>query len=265
MTALRWTRRLLDTLLVAAALAVVATAGIELLAPVAGGRAMAVGGESMEPTIGRGAFVLAMPGGAEGYTVGDIVTVQQGGGTPYTHRITRLVDLAGIPYVETKGDANAAPDPAIVPTASIIGGIAFSVPLLGYLVMLLGTAAGLAGFLAVCATALILVWAIEELESQRCEACAAAAAELEAASTAGSGVASSLPTGLVAAGALAGLPPFAITAPLSHVRATGRAREAGTPVLLERDRRDPRRHGMATVPNEPPAAPEQSDATDIAA
>jgi signal peptidase len=251
MTALRWTRRLLDTLLVVAALAVVATAAVQLLAPAAGGRAMVIGGGSMEPAIGRGAFVLAMPAGAEGYAVGDVVTVQQGGGTPYTHRITRLADLAGVAYVETKGDSNAAPDPAIVPTTAVLGRVAFSVPLLGYLVMLLGTAAGLAGFLAVCATVLILVWAIEEVESQRCEACGAAAAELEAGSAAGPGAASVLPPGFAAAGALAGLPAFAIAAPPSHVRATGRAREAATPVLLERDRRDPQRHGTATAPAVP--------------
>ena len=256
MTALRWTRRLLDVLLVAAVLAVVVTAGIQLLAPVAGGRAMVIGGGSMEPAIGRGAFVLALPAGAEGYAVGDVVTVQQGGGTPYTHRITRLADLAGVDHVETKGDANAAPDPAIVPTGAIVGRVAFSVPLLGYLVLLLATAAGLAGFLAVCATMLLLVWVIEELEDQRCPACAAAAPEPQAGSAAAAPepAADRLLPGLVAAGALAGLPAFAVSAPRSRVRTTGRARDAETPVFLERDRRDPRRHGTATAPEPPPPA-----------
>jgi hypothetical protein len=35
------------------------------------------------------------------------------------------------------------------------------------------------------------------------------------------------------------------------VRDTGRARDAATPVLLERDRRDPRRHGTVTFPAAP--------------
>jgi len=196
--------------------------------------------------------------------VGDVVTVHQGGGTPYTHRITRLADLAGVPYVETKGDANAAPDPAIVPTAAIIGRVAASVPLLGYLVMLLTTAAGLAGFLAVCATMLIFVWVIEELEDQRCPACAAAPSELEAGSAAGSAPAADLPLpGLMAAGALAGLPAFAVAAPPSRVRVTGRPRDAATPVFLERDRRDPHRHGTATFPDAPPA-PAPADAAVVA-
>ncbi len=257
MTTLRWTRRLLDALLVATVLAVVVTAGVQLLAPVAGGRAMVIGGGSMEPAIGRGAFVIALPAGSEGYAVGDVVTVQQGGGTPYTHRITRLTDLAGAPYVETKGDANAAPDPAIVPTAAIIGRVALSVPLLGYLVMLLATAAGLAGFLAVCATMLLLVWVIEELEDQRCPECAAVAAAREAGpiSAAASVTAADLPRqALMTAGALAGLPAFAVAAPPSRVRVTRRARHAATPVFLERDRRDPRRHGTPTFP-EAPSAP----------
>jgi signal peptidase len=266
MTALRWTRRLLDVLLAVAVLAVVVTAATQLLAPVAGGRAMVIGGESMEPAIGRGAFVLALPAGAEGYAVGDVVTVQQGGGTPYSHRITRLADLAGVPHVETKGDANAAPDPAIVPTAAIIGKVALSIPLLGYLVMLLATAAGLAGFLAVCATMLILVWVIEELEDQRCPECAAVAAELDAgsASAAASATAADLPLpALMAAGALAGLPAFAVAAPASRVRITRRARHAATPVFLERDRRDPRRHGTPTFPDAP-SAPAQAAAALVA-
>ena len=53
--------------------------------------------------------------------------------------------------------------------------------------------------------------------------------------------------GRMAAGALAGLPAFAVSAAPSRVRATGRARDAQTPVILERDRRDPRRHGTATL------------------
>lgn len=243
MTALRWTRRALDALLVVAVLAVIVTAGLQLLAPLAGGRALVIGGGSMEPTIGHGAFVLALPAGPEGYAVGDVVTVQQGRATPYTHRITRLADLNGVPHVETKGDANAGPDPAIVPTAAIIGRIAVSVPLLGYLALLLGTAAGLAGFIAVCSSALILAWLIEDLEDQPCPACAAVVAVPPARTVPAAG--------LLAAGFFGALPAFAAPVRRARVRDTGRARDAATPVLLERDRRDPRRHGTVTFPTAP--------------
>ncbi len=69
--------------------------------------------------------------------------------------------------------------------------------------------------------------------------------------------------GLVTAGALAGLPAFAVAAPPSRVRTTRRARHAATPVYLERDRRDPRRHGTATLPDAPPA-PAQAAAAPVA-
>jgi len=243
MTALRWTRRALDALLVVAVLAVIVTAALQLLAPLAGGRALVIGGGSMEPPIGRGAFVLALPAGSEGYAVGDVVTIQQGGATPYTHRIIRLADVKGVPYVETKGDANAAPDPALVPTAAVIGRIAMNVPLLGYVALLLGTAAGLAGFLAVCAAALFLVWLIEDLEDvedRDCPDCAAIAN--------GSAAGSGPETGLLPATPFGAVPAFAAPVRRTRVRETGRARDPRTPVLLERDRRDPRRHGAATFP-----------------
>lgn len=173
-TALRRTRRALEALLGAASLAVIVTAGLALLGPALGGRTLVIGGGSMEPTIPRGALVIVLPSAA-GYAVGDVVTVQQGTATPYTHRITRRTALGGVPYVETKGDANAAPDPAIVPAAAIAGRIALAIPALGYLSALLGTFLGLAGFLALAATALLLAGALEDLEGERCPACAAAA------------------------------------------------------------------------------------------
>ena len=271
MTALRWTRRTLDALLVVAMLAVALTAGITLLAPVLGGRALVIGGGSMEPTIGRGALVLALPSQADAYAVGDVVTVQQGASTPYTHRIVRLTELAGAPYVETKGDANPQPDPAIVPTAAIIGTIAVSLPLLGYLSLILGTAMGLAGFLAVCATILLLIWVLEDLEEERCAVCATGAANGHGSAHAGApnGAVMATRAATLAGGFLTALPAFAVAGPPPRVRESGRARDPLTPVLLEADRRNPRRHRVVTPPaNEasaPPSAvhgPDDLDGTD---
>ncbi|HSW41288.1 MAG TPA: signal peptidase I [Patescibacteria group bacterium] len=249
MTALRWTRRLLSALLLVAALAVLVTAALQLLAPIAGGRALVIGGGSMEPAIGRGALVLALPSDPDEYRVGEVVAVQQGAATPFTHRITRLADLRGVPHVETRGDANAGPDPAIVPTAAVIGRIVVSIPLLGYLAIVLASGAGLAGFLAVCAAALIFVWVVEDLEGQRCPACAVDAD--------GSGAATSAPlrgsdptaaAAFAGPGSLGAFPAFAAPRARARVRETGRARGTTTPVLLERDRRNPHRHGIATSP-----------------
>lgn len=249
MTALRWTRRLLSAILAVVALAVVVTVALQLLAPIAGGRALVIGGGSMEPAIGRGAFVLALPAGGEGYRVGDVVAVQQGGATPYTHRITRLAALLGVPHAETKGDANAAPDPVIVPTAAVIGRIVVSIPLLGYLAAVLGSGAGLAGLLAVCAAALILVWVIEDFEGQRCPVCAVDANGTGSTASAPlRGVGQTGAAAFAGSGALGAFPSFAAPRARARVRETGRARATTTPVLLESDRRDPRRHGIATSP-----------------
>jgi signal peptidase len=257
MIALRWTRRALDLLLVVAVLAVVVTAALQLLTPLAGGRVLVIGGGSMEPTIDRGALALAFP--AASYGIDDVVTVQQGGATPYTHRITRLADLKGVPHVETKGDANAAPDPALVPTAAITGRITLDVPLLGYVATLLGSAVGLAGFLAVCAAVLILVWVIEDLEDRDCPACAAEAGGVEA-TTALRGI-EATSAAFAGVGALGALPAFAAPTARARVREHGRARASSTPVLLERDRRDPRRRGTVTAPAEAGPEPTPAPAT----
>ncbi len=277
MTAIRWTRRALDALLLAAMLVVAITAGITLLAPVLGGRALVIGGGSMEPTIGRGALVLALPARDGAPVVGDVVTVQQGGSTPYTHRIVRLAEMDGVPYVETKGDANPGPDPALVPAAAILGTIVLSLPLLGYLSLVLGTAAGLAGFLALCATALLLTWVLEDLEDERLVVAATAGeADPARAGRTGAGAPDSVPAtaasiaaatgtlgaaGTMGQGLFSALPAFATPSSPTHVRTSGRARDPGTPVLLEVDRRNPRRRGLVTTPHasEEPSTPDRPD------
>jgi signal peptidase len=160
MTALRWTSRALDAVLVVMLAAVVVTAGITLFAPVLGGRALAIAGGSMEPAIPRGSLVLA---------------VQAGGATPYTHRVIRLAERDGRPYFETKGDASAAPDSQLVPLDALIGRVVFTLPLLGYLVFLVANGAGLLGLLAVGAAILALSSAIEAWGGSRCPACASGA------------------------------------------------------------------------------------------
>jgi len=90
---------------------------------------------------------------------------------------------------------------------------------------------------------------LEDLEEERCPACAAAAAS---AGHTGHPAADPAPASTLAVAAMLGaLPAFAAPRTRVRVRETGRARAAGTPVLLERDRRDPRRHGVATVPDLP--------------
>ena len=269
MTALRLARRTLDAILLVALVAVALTAGVALLAPVTGGRAMVIGGGSMEPTIPKGSLILAAPGGD--YRVGDVVAVQPGTSTPYTHRVTRLAEVDGVSHVETKGDANDGPDPALVPVTSVIGRVDLALPLLGYLGVLLGSTAGLVGFVAVGGSLLLASGALEEWESGRCAACAAgadpaadeAAGPIAAAATGRPGILSAggavlAPAGVAALPRSAAQPTTALAAPSprsvarvparTRVRETGLARDPRSPVLLERDRRNPRRHGIATLP-----------------
>jgi signal peptidase I len=173
MTALlRWMRRILEAGLMLAVLAVMVIEGLTLVAPALGARTLVISGGSMEPAIPRGSYILAVRQPAASYAVGDVVTVQQAGRTPYTHRIVRLATLNGAPYLETKGDANATADPAIVPVASVVGRVALQLPLLGFLAALLATPVGVFGFLAVSGTLSCLVWLVEDLEAGECPGCA---------------------------------------------------------------------------------------------
>jgi signal peptidase len=251
-TAVRRSRRALDLLLVASMVAVAVTTGITLLAPVLGGRAFVIGGGSMEPTIPQGALVLALPDGAASYRVGDVVTIQQGRSTPYTHRVTRLAELKGVPYVETKGDGNPFPDAAIVPRDAVIGRVVVSLPLLGYLSALLGTVTGLAGFLCLGATGLLLAWMLEELgdgeDGVRAGDGGRAGAEAVATGRSTLAVTSEAALGLHRTSSPRSSVASVLPGPRARVRESGRARDPLTPVRLECDRRNPRRHRAATPP-----------------
>ncbi len=190
---LRWTRRALDGLLLAAIVGVVAIAAVTVAGQVLGGRALVLAGGSMEPSMPRGSYVLSLPVPADQYQIGDVVTVAAPGLTPYTHRITRLVQLPGGLHVETKGDANPAPEPVVTPVTVLAGRVAFFVPGLGFLAMILASPLGLFGFLMVCGTILACIWLIEELELRDCPACAAVRAAPPAAVPATADAATALP------------------------------------------------------------------------
>jgi signal peptidase I len=174
---LRWTRRILDLVLVLAVVALLAMAALTLAAPVLGARTLVVDGGSMEPSLPRWSYVVTVRQPTVAYAVGDLITVQNAGRSVYTHRIVRLATLDGVRYVETKGDANAAADPALVPVTSIVGRVTLQLPLLGFLAALLSIPLGLLGFLGVVGMVLCLIWLIEDVEAARCPICAGVAEE----------------------------------------------------------------------------------------
>jgi len=254
---LRWTRRSLDGILLASVLVVTVIGVLGLVAPAIHGQTVIVDGGSMEPAIPRGAFVLAVPGPLAELRVGDVVTVREGTRTPFTHRIVRFAQLPGadgpVDYVETKGDANAAADPVLVPASAILGRVEIALPLLGFAAAILALPAGLLGFLATCLTVLVLAWLVEDLEDQRaCPACRAEAARIlvapsatpAVAGPAGAGERAAMAGAAVLAGSVAF--PLAVAGPPARVRATGRARSADVPVVGPRayDRPTPIGRGL---------------------
>ncbi len=80
---------------------------------------------SMNPALRRGDAILVLP--EEEYHPGDVVTFRADGEF-VTHRVMELV--AG-GYV-TKGDANAQPDPRLVPADHIAGAVGLRLPWAGF-------------------------------------------------------------------------------------------------------------------------------------
>ena len=71
-----------------------------------------------------------------------------------------------MPYIGTKGDANADADPVITPRTAIVGRVAFTVPLVGFLLALLSTPVGVLTVFLVAATLLALALLFEETATE---------------------------------------------------------------------------------------------------
>ena len=162
----RVTRRTLDVLLVAVVLVVLATIAIARVIPsVTGGSTFVVGGGSMEPAIPLGSVVIVTPVTPADLRVGDVVSLRVGQRqSVFTHRIVRLVPRDDGLWIETKGDANATPDPSIIPATTVIGRVQVSLPYAGYALHLLSTAPGVLFLLSIGVLLLAGAWLLESLE-----------------------------------------------------------------------------------------------------
>jgi signal peptidase len=159
-----WLRRLVDVALVALVAAVLATVAVAKLPELAGGRTFVVAGGSMEPAIGKGSALAVMPVAPDAIEVGNVVSMRvPPRDTLFTHRVTRVVQRDGQPLFETGGDANAAPDPSLVPPGWIVGRVETVFPMIGYLVALLSIPSGLVFVLGVGAMLLVTGWLLEDL------------------------------------------------------------------------------------------------------
>ena len=111
--------------------------------PMTGHPTAIIRGGSMSPTISLGSAIVLQPVSASQLAPGDIVTMRVGPRQSiFTHRIVQLLTLDGIPFIETKGDANAAPDGATVPVSAVIGRVVWWIPLAGFLLALLSVPIG---------------------------------------------------------------------------------------------------------------------------
>ena len=164
--ATRFVRRALDALLlVLIVLALAAIVLARVIPWITGGSTLVVSGGSMEPTIPLGSAIHAIPVRPDQLAVGDIVSLKVGpANAVFTHRITRIVDRADGPWIETKGDANGDVDPSIVPASSVVGRVALQVPFAGYLITILSEPQGVMFMLGIAGSLLATVWLLESLE-----------------------------------------------------------------------------------------------------
>jgi signal peptidase I len=136
--------------------------------PATGHPVFVVAGPSMSPAIPIGAAVILDTVPTSELVVGDVVSLQSGGQRAvFTHRITRLVDRDGEPWIETKGDANAEKDPSITPASAVIGRVAATVPNAGYLLALMSTPPGVILVLSTGALLIVVGWWLDDLAASR--------------------------------------------------------------------------------------------------
>jgi signal peptidase len=167
--ATRVARRTLDGLLLLLMLCVVALLVLARVLPAAtGGTTFVVGGGSMEPTIPVGSAVLAVPVAPTDLRQGDVVSIRVGPrNAVFTHRVVRVATLPDGIYVETKGDGNEHPDPALLPASSVIGRVSLHIPFVGYGLALLNSINGVTFLIALGIVLLAGAWLLETIEDEQ--------------------------------------------------------------------------------------------------
>jgi signal peptidase I len=168
-TALRLVRWLLDLALLGLVLSVLSLVLAANIGPRAGHQLVVIRGSSMSPAIALGSVVDLTAVQPKDLRVGDVVTIKSPGGTVYTHRINRIVNLPDGMYIETKGDAVGQPDTPLQPVSVVTGRVQYSLPFLGYLMYMLTIPTGVAAVFSLAITLLLLIWLLEDLERNQGE------------------------------------------------------------------------------------------------
>ena len=135
------------------------------IVPLTGHQTIIIGGGSMEPTIGLGAAVVITPAQPAELRTGDVVSLLVGPNrTTFTHRIVDIVPRPDGLWIRTKGDANADPDPTLVPATAVVGRVDWQIPWAGFLLAFLSLPIGVIFVLGLGATLVAITWLLESLE-----------------------------------------------------------------------------------------------------
>jgi signal peptidase len=123
-----------------------------------GWQAQVVLSGSMEPAMPTGSVAFVQPIEPEQLDVGDIISFYHPEETSrvVTHRLTEIVRQDGNLVFQTRGDANDAADPWLVPAADVIGTARFSVPYTGYVTQRLRSPLGFALLVGIPAAVIVL-------------------------------------------------------------------------------------------------------------
>jgi len=160
-----WLRRIVDIALIVLVVTVLAGLTLGKLVPLTGRQTIVIGGGSMSPAIPLGSAVVIGAVAPTELTAGDVVSLRIADqNATFTHRIVTVVDRADGVWIRTQGDANPEPDPTLVPASAVIGRVQLALPLMGYLIILLGQPIGVLFVIGLAATLLAIAWLLESLE-----------------------------------------------------------------------------------------------------
>jgi signal peptidase len=160
-----WLRRIVDIALIALIVIVLAGVALGKLVPLTGRQTLVIGGGSMAPALPLGSAVVIGPADPASLKPGDVVSLKAGErNSIFTHRVITVLDRPDGRWIRTKGDANADPDPTLIPATDVIGRVEIALPLMGYLLALLSLPVGVVFVVGLAATLLAIAWLLESLE-----------------------------------------------------------------------------------------------------
>jgi len=165
-TLIRPVRRTVGIVLIALLLFIGGLVGFEALASRLGYGVLTIRGASMAPAIPLGSLVAIDHPGTDTLVVGDVISIQSSTGVVYTHRIAAIDTTGAERQFQIRGDANLTPDAAMVPASSVVGRVAFHVPVLGFIVVLLTLSTGIISILSGLGSLLLVYWVLEDLEAE---------------------------------------------------------------------------------------------------